>query len=96
MDSAEGGDLGRELFSKFERDRSATEGKAIKRLHEERARVVDGWKRVSARASEKKIKYEKKSRRKRERKGQGIVEYRRKKLEKGEGEAIERNHFFFF
>ena len=88
MDSAEGGDLGRERFTKFERDRSATEGKAIKRLHEERARVVDGWKRVSARASEKKIKYEKK--------GQGIVEYRRKKLEKGEGEAIERNHFFIF
>ena len=51
---------------------------------------------MGARASEKKSKYEKKSRRKRERKGQGIVEYRRKKLEKGEGEAIERNHFFIF
>lgn len=42
MDAAEGGDLGRELFSKLERDRGATEGKAIKRLHEERS-ACGGW-----------------------------------------------------
>jgi hypothetical protein len=60
VDAAEGGDLGREVFSELERDGGATEGKAIKRLHEESAWWMGGEEGKSEKRERKSEKSERK------------------------------------